>query len=168
MILCEILFEILLCMNGFRYRQGFRTACRGLLGHPKSHLIKKSHHWLKVMAMLSGDSQTGWFCVVVELLPTGLPCLGNYFMITLVGKRPRLGYTVSVINRAWEPNGRPFCSAEYKTFICWAKLVKLCPHLDLTFIYRTTSTIFRQRVFHLFRTIFFLKKNICPIDKCKI
>ena len=38
--------------------------------------------------------------------------------------------------RAWEPNGRPFCSAEYKTFICWAKLVKLCPHLDLKYIYR--------------------------------
>ena len=25
--------------------------------------------------------------------------------------------------RAWEPNGWPFCSAEYKTIICWAKLV---------------------------------------------
>ena len=40
----------------------------------------------------------------------------------------------NISSRAWEPNGRPFCSAEYKTFICWAKLVKLCPHLDLKFI----------------------------------
>ena len=49
--------------------------------------------------------------------------------------------------RAWEPNGRAFCSAEYKTFICWAKLVKLCPRLELTFIYRTN--------------IFFQKKYFC-------
>ena len=34
----------------------------------------------------------------------------------------------------WEPNGWPFCSAEYKKFISWAKLVKLCPHLDLKLI----------------------------------
>ena len=38
-------------------------------------------------------------------------------------------------SRAWEPNGWPFFS-EYKTIICWAKLVKLCPHLNLEFIYK--------------------------------
>ena len=36
--------------------------------------------------------------------------------------------------KAWEPNGQPFLFSKYKTYICWAKLLKRCPHLDLKFI----------------------------------
>ena len=49
--------------------------------------------------------------------------------------------------KAVEPNGRPFCSVEYKIFICLGKLVKLCPHLDLDISYQ--------------RNISF-QKNVCP------
>ena len=35
-----------------------------------------------------------------------------------------------------EPNGLPFCSVEFKTFIYLAKLVKLYSHLDLDLSYK--------------------------------
>ena len=68
--------------------------------------------------------------------------------------------------------------SEYKTFICWAKLVKLCPHLDLQLIKwknivlnvwknASTKNSGRRRLFfvnaiftyleQIFKTIFFFK-----------
>ena len=37
--------------------------------------------------------------------------------------------------RALEPNGLPFWFHEDKMFICLAKLLKLCPHLDIDLSY---------------------------------
>ena len=45
-------------------------------------------------------------------------------------------------SRAWKPNGRHLCFLNKKTFICWAKLVKLWPHLDLKFIKCKNVNIF--------------------------
>ena len=45
-------------------------------------------------------------------------------------------YFQVTFKRDVEPNGLPFCSVEFKTFIYLAKLVKLCSHLDLDLSYK--------------------------------
>ena len=45
-------------------------------------------------------------------------------------------YLQVTFKRDVEPNGIPFCSVEFKTFIYLAKLVKLCSHLDLDLSYK--------------------------------
>ena len=58
-----------------------------------------------------------------------------------IGKLSELSGSPNLIQKwwtfmSWEPNGRPFCSLKYRTFTCWAKLLKLRPHLDLIISYR--------------------------------
>ena len=48
--------------------------------------------------------------------------------------------------RSWQTNGRPFCSVKHKTCICWAKLLKLCPHLDLIISYRKNFFLFKTNI----------------------
>ena len=67
-------------------------------------------------------------------------------------------YFQVTFKRDVEPNGLPFCSVEFKTFIYLAKLVKLCSHLDLDLSYKKIflfTDYFSTTRFHLFRTTFF-------------
>ena len=83
------------------------------------------------------------------------------------------------VGQTWleNPKGQPFCSAEYKTFICQAKLVKLCPHLVLPgWFYKQPShslkwTFKGSDCTHIFtesapRSIQYINFNVCLFVVC--
>ena len=67
-------------------------------------------------------------------------------------------YFQVTFKRDVEPNGLPFCSVEFKTFIYLAKLVKLCSHLDLDLSYKNIFFFHRLFFYYAFFTYLGQKK----------
>ena len=72
-------------------------------------------------------------------------------------------YLQVTFKRDVEPNGIPFCSVEFKTFIYLAKLVKLCSHLDLDLSYK--NIFFFPRLFFYYAFFTYLGQKKIQLKK---